>query len=80
MEENVLETIQYSLKRDYNPVTAMFDYSLQAHLPANDQVITIKLDRSTGQKLAKVWSQNEYGTFLGQHAMEWIITHLTSGE
>lgn len=57
-----------------------FRYYLHTTLPDDKRKVTIFLDAELGRRLAKVWKDNEYGTPVGGHSMEWIITHLGATE
>lgn len=57
-----------------------FRYYLRTTLPDDKRKVTVFLDMELGRKLAKVWKDNEYGTPIGGHSMDWIITALGASE
>jgi hypothetical protein len=72
--------IMYGLGRVYNPGSKEFDYVLRARLPKANKMVSVLLDKELGRILGSYWTQNEYGTFLGKHPMDWIIKQLSKGE
>lgn len=78
LEELLPTNILYSLRMDYNEKANTFEYVLHASLPSG-QVADISLGKDLGDVLAVNWKQNEYGSFLGRHNMDWIIMCLSNG-
>lgn len=78
--ENVSEnTIMYGLIRRWDQSLGSFEYILRASLPVAKEMVEIKLDKDIAQILGSYWKQNDYGTFIGRHCMDWIIRHLKAG-
>lgn len=71
-------SILYSLRREYNEKAGTFEYVLHVSAPMNGH-IDVFLEHGLGDILALNWKQNDYGSFLGRHTMEWIIGCLTAG-
>jgi hypothetical protein len=80
LDDLVDTAIKYGLGRVYNPGSKEFDYVLRARLPKDNKMVSIMLDKELGRILGSYWTQNEHGTFLGIHNMEWVIKHLAKGE
>lgn len=78
LDQIVAGGILYSLRMDYVPEEQRFQHVLHASGPMTGHV-DIFIAKDLGDILAQNWKQNEYGSFLGRHNMDWIIMCLSNG-